>query len=689
MAELDPESIVQYQDYLKDLSQMLKGEQAAARRLRLMQVGASALGTKEAHAVAQGMAGRYREKYGGSSQAQDTQQLTMLANLLKESTDMGYAIPEEVLKVLPPGLSLGLRAYRAAQQGTPEGQARRAASTVADLDRRAMVEAQAERATGSPLGLELPVGGPGPQDLDSGAAGRAQRQMTREQAMSTLSGFEGLAEAVPTSAALALTPEVVNAGTTRQRLTLERQKAEQPDFDVRQSTRRTPDGTEIPEFYLIDKKTGQLSATITGTPSAPAMTDMGKALQNYRDALAKGDHKAALVFAAELQKKAANEGWSVQTDGKGGMLIRQGPTGDKVIDRHLIQQDMAVANYERTLNLIDSLNLGPGDFGAGKTVQGAIQNMIAGSTELAGAISNFPAQAIAQVGGLKPDVQAKYFNPSLPQAELFFNALALVRAGIYGQEGRSLSDKDMEMFRQGVIPKSHQEWLAIRQGIMAEITSKRNEINEFKSKLSPEAKGPLHFLYEDIPGTLNLSTPAGPHAGLRGDIDRFIDERAPGLMLDPVMVKAMVMAESSYNPKAIGPRTRNGEQAVGLLQLMPGTAQRLGVTDRTDVVQNLTGGMTDLGRFAIMYQGDMDKILAAHHAGEGAVAKYNGVPPYADTQQFIRNVRGIMAQMRGQPASTPQGQAPSVAHKPAGPPSALNFAPARKTTTEARPLNAP
>jgi soluble lytic murein transglycosylase-like protein len=103
--------------------------------------------------------------------------------------------------------------------------------------------------------------------------------------------------------------------------------------------------------------------------------------------------------------------------------------------------------------------------------------------------------------------------------------------------------------------------------------------------------------------------------------------------LDPDLVMAVAQAESGLQPTAV---SRKGAQ--GLMQLMPATAASLGVSDPFDPAQNLDGGARHLGSLLQRYDGDLKRALAAYNAGEGAVAKHGGVPPYPETRSYLRTV---------------------------------------------------
>ena len=122
---------------------------------------------------------------------------------------------------------------------------------------------------------------------------------------------------------------------------------------------------------------------------------------------------------------------------------------------------------------------------------------------------------------------------------------------------------------------------------------------------------------------------AGPSADLR----KLAIEAARRHGLDPELVLAVAGVESAFQVRAVSPKG-----AQGLMQLMPGTARDLGVTDPLDPAANLDGGTRYLRDLIAKYNGDLTKALAAYNAGPGAVARHQGVPPYRETQDYVKKV---------------------------------------------------
>jgi soluble lytic murein transglycosylase-like protein len=140
------------------------------------------------------------------------------------------------------------------------------------------------------------------------------------------------------------------------------------------------------------------------------------------------------------------------------------------------------------------------------------------------------------------------------------------------------------------------------------------------------------------PAASLAALPAPPNAP--EPIVRFVNLTAPEYKLAPHLVLAVMATESNFDPLAVSPRN-----AQGLMQLMPDTATRFKVRRIEDPVQNIRGGMAYLRWLLAYFEGDLTLVLAAYNAGEGAVERYQGVPPYAETRYYVRR---ILAGMGGQ-----------------------------------------
>jgi soluble lytic murein transglycosylase-like protein len=120
-----------------------------------------------------------------------------------------------------------------------------------------------------------------------------------------------------------------------------------------------------------------------------------------------------------------------------------------------------------------------------------------------------------------------------------------------------------------------------------------------------------------------------------------INQAALRYGVDPAFVRAVIHAESHFNAQAV---SKQGAQ--GLMQLMPATARELGVKDSLSAQQNIKGGVKHLARLLKKYNGDNKLTSAAYNAGEGAVKRHGGIPPYKETQVYVERV-GILYKRYG------------------------------------------
>jgi len=145
--------------------------------------------------------------------------------------------------------------------------------------------------------------------------------------------------------------------------------------------------------------------------------------------------------------------------------------------------------------------------------------------------------------------------------------------------------------------------------------------------------------------------------------DAAIESEARAAGVDAALVKSVMLVESNFNPRAV---SRKG--ARGLMQLMPSTALRFGVSDRYDAGQSIRAGARYLAALLEQFKGDVALALAGYNAGENAVAYHSGVPPYRETREYIRRVLvarhgegGIGPAIGGGFRGTPTGRPPRTA----------------------------
>ncbi len=135
----------------------------------------------------------------------------------------------------------------------------------------------------------------------------------------------------------------------------------------------------------------------------------------------------------------------------------------------------------------------------------------------------------------------------------------------------------------------------------------------------------------------NYSQAAGNRSVSAAQIDRYINDAAARHHVDPNLVRALVKVESNFNPSAV---SRKG--AMGLMQLMPATARMYDVRNPFDAAQNVDAGVRHLKGLLENFGGDVSLSLAAYNAGQGAVERNAGIPPYTETRNYVKRITSLM-----------------------------------------------
>lgn len=152
----------------------------------------------------------------------------------------------------------------------------------------------------------------------------------------------------------------------------------------------------------------------------------------------------------------------------------------------------------------------------------------------------------------------------------------------------------------------------------------------------------MQGLFQNLPNlNMGAAAPASGVLTVPNGHGGVIMQAANKYGVDPALIAAVMETESGFNADAV---SRAG--ARGLMQLMPGTARGLGVTDATDPLQAALGGAKLLGQLLNKYDGNVEFALAAYNAGSGAVDKYGGIPPYAETRSYVPKVMAAYEKFR-------------------------------------------
>lgn len=160
--------------------------------------------------------------------------------------------------------------------------------------------------------------------------------------------------------------------------------------------------------------------------------------------------------------------------------------------------------------------------------------------------------------------------------------------------------------------------------------------NQFKGEISRAKDGSL--VVRPFPKTkVSLNACGSVERGPPDHIVAIVEENAKVMGLDPRLVLAIIKTESNYNHMAV-----SHKNARGIMQLIPATATRFGVKDSFDPHQNIKGGMTYLKWLLDRFNGNVELAVASYNAGEGAIDRHNGVPPYKETVQYLARIKGLL-----------------------------------------------
>ena len=160
----------------------------------------------------------------------------------------------------------------------------------------------------------------------------------------------------------------------------------------------------------------------------------------------------------------------------------------------------------------------------------------------------------------------------------------------------------------------------------AAMRNARSAVNEVRRYLAAWQTSSYKLVRTSQPTSLEMAT-------LPREVDSAIEQAAARHQVDPNLVRAIVKVESDFNPHAV---SRKG--ALGLMQLMPSTAKSLKVSDPFDPQQNVDAGVRHLKALLENFSGDLPRTLAAYNAGERAVTRSGGIPPYRETRQYVSRI---------------------------------------------------
>lgn len=180
----------------------------------------------------------------------------------------------------------------------------------------------------------------------------------------------------------------------------------------------------------------------------------------------------------------------------------------------------------------------------------------------------------------------------------------------------------------------------------ADIFTRRNDRGVLEATDRPAEGAGFKLAYKSK-GVVTHSAAFRPSSANAARFEPFVQEAAAREGVDPDLVRAVIRTESAFDHLAV-----SSAGARGLMQLMPDAAVRFGVTNAFDPRDNIAGGVRYLRVLLKMFQGDVALTVAAYNAGEGAVTRHGGVPPYRETREYVRKILALLSQGPALPTVT-------------------------------------
>ncbi len=223
---------------------------------------------------------------------------------------------------------------------------------------------------------------------------------------------------------------------------------------------------------------------------------------------------------------------------------------------------------------------------------------------------------------------------------MMLKSMTQTTGGLFGKEGFGGDYFDSMFETQIASYMSKSKSFGVSDQIFRKLTGE--ELSKFRMEIAqkPALKQPVKV--EKI--TDNAKS-ISPSIGSLNRLDKYkdlISGASKKYGIDEKIIKSVILTESAANPRAV-----SKANAKGLMQLMDGTAKEMGVKNSFDPRQNIEGGVKYLAKMFDSYKGDIQLALAAYNAGPGNVNKYNGIPPFKETKNYITRVLGYMNYLDG------------------------------------------